>query len=146
MPETEDHIRSKSGAILLVAGVVALFAYGVVFLPWYQGQQPVSQEELEEFDRQLADTSLQLRSMMDSDLSIRQLADERERQESDLGQALALRCLQWTELNESRPTDDSERFQEWACRRYNHYITSGEMLPDEPPGQPGSSASEGNNE
>ncbi len=133
MSETHDPKPNKIGAVLLVVGVAALLAYAGVFLPWYDKQQPVTEEELEDLDRRLADTTLELQTMLDDDLSVRQLADERERENSDLGQALSVRCLQWTDLNDSRQTAETVRFQQWACKRYNHYVTSGELLPDEPP-------------
>jgi hypothetical protein len=120
-------------ALVVCAVLIAVFA---VYLPWRDGQQPVSDSEMLEIDRQMTDTALELQSMLSERLSVKQLAAEQERQDSEIGQALALRCAQWTEVNDARPTEESEAFQEWACKRYNQYVTRGELLPDEPPTLP----------
>ena len=70
--------------------------------------------------------------MIGERLSVQQLSEGRERQESQLGQELSLRCLQWTDLNDSQPSENTLKFQEWACKRFNHYVTTGELLTDEP--------------
>lgn len=119
-------------AATFVAGVLALAAYFVAWLPWYERQQPVSAEEQRELDQQLALTSENLQTMIGERLSVQQLAEERERQDSQLGQELSLRCLQWTDLNDSQPSQNTLKFQEWACKRFNHYVTTGELLTDEP--------------
>lgn len=119
-------------AVAFVVGVVALAAYVVAWLPWYERQQPVSPDEQRELDQQLAVTTQSLQAMIGERLSVQQLSEERERQESQLGQELSLRCLQWTDLNDSQPSENTLKFQEWACKRFNHYVTTGELLTDEP--------------
>ena len=117
---------------MFVAIVIALAGYFVAWQPWYERQQPVSADEQMVLNEQLTATSEDLQSMIGERLSVEQLAEERERQYSQLGQELSLRCLQWTDLNDSQPSENTERFQEWACRRFNHYVTTGELLADEP--------------
>ena len=70
--------------------------------------------------------------MIGERLAVEQLSEERERQDSKLGQELSLRCLQWTDLNDSQPSENTLKFQEWACKRFNHYVATGELLTDEP--------------
>lgn len=120
------------GALAFVCGVLALTAYFVVWLPWYERQQPITAAEQRRLDEQLTTAGENLQAMIDERLSVEQLAEERERQESQLGQELSLRCLQWTDLNDSQPSENTRKFQEWACQRFNHYVTTGELLDDEP--------------
>lgn len=122
----------KLAAFTLAVTMVLVLYFGV-YLPWQEGKQPVSESEMLDMDRQMTETALELQSMLSDRLSVKQLAEEQERQSSDIGQALALRCAQWTEINDARPTEESGVFQDWACQRYNHYVTRGELLPDEPP-------------
>lgn len=124
--------RSPVGALVFVAGVLALAGYFVAWLPWYERQQPVSADEQRELDQKLAVTSENLQVMIGERLSVKQMAEERDRQNSQLGQELSLRCLQWTDLNDSQRSENTRKFQEWACKRFNHYVTTGELLPDEP--------------
>ncbi|MDJ0761315.1 MAG: hypothetical protein QNJ19_18110 [Woeseiaceae bacterium] len=124
--------RSPTGALVFVASVLALAGYFLAWLPWYERQQPVSADEQLELDQQLAVTSENLQLMIGERLSVEQMAEERDRQYSQLGQELSLRCLQWTDLNDSQPSESTKRFQEWACKRFNHYVTTGELLPEEP--------------
>ncbi len=123
--------RSPVAALVFVAAVLALAAYVLVWLPWHEGQQPVSENEQQVLDQQLVVTSENLQLMIEERLSVEQMAEERDRQYSQLGQELSLRCLQWTDLNDSQPSENTKRFQEWACKRFNHYVTTGELLPDE---------------
>ena len=132
MPEKPQKRPSPVGAIVFVVAVLALAAYFVAWQPWYERQQPVSADEQMVLDDQLATASENLQSMIGERLSVEQLAEERERQYSQLGQELSLRCLQWTDLNDSQPSENTRRFQEWSCKRFNHYVTTGELLSDEP--------------
>lgn len=132
MSEPVQKQTGKYPAVTFVAGLLALFVYVVVWLPWREGQQPVSEAEHAILGEQLESTNERLQDMMSERLSTTQLAEERERQSSDLGQELSLRCLQWTDLNDSQPTENTAKYQEWACKRYNHYVTTGELLDDLP--------------
>ena len=132
MPSDTENRRSPIGALLFVAAVLALAGYFVAWLPWYERQQPVSADEQLELDQQLAVSSENLQLMIGERLSVEQLAEERERQYSQLGQELSLRCLQWTDLDDSQPSESTRKFQEWACKRFNHYVATGELLPEEP--------------
>ena len=132
MPSDTENGRSPIGAPIFVAAVLALAGYFVAWLPWYERQQPVSADEQQEFNQKLAVTSENLQLMIEERLSVEQMAEERDRQYSQLGQELSLRCLQWTDLNDSQPSENTRRFQEWACKRFNHYVTTGELLPEEP--------------
>ena len=51
-------------AVAFVVGVVALAAYVVAWLPWYERQQPVSPDEQRELDQQLAVTTQQRNMLM----------------------------------------------------------------------------------
>ena len=134
---------SPAAALVFVAAVLALAAYFVAWLPWYERQQPVSLDEQQELDQQLTLTSENLQLMIGERLSVEQMAEERDRQYSQLGQELSLRCLQWTDLNDSQPSDNTKKFQEWACKRFNHYVTTGELLPEEPEASGASRPTEG---
>lgn len=132
MTKQSSNRTNPRGAAIFVAVVLALAGYVVAWQPWYERQQPVSPDEQQVLDQQLALTSENLQSMIGERLSVEQLAEERERQYSQLGQELSLRCLQWTDLNDSQPSENTLKFQEWACKRFNHYVTTGELLTDEP--------------
>ena len=132
MTKRSSNRANPRGASIFVAVVLALAGYFVAWQPWYERQQPVSPDEQQALDQQLALTSESLQSMIGERLSVEQLAEERERQYSQLGQELSLRCLQWTDLNDSQPSENTLKFQEWACKRFNHYVTTGELLTDEP--------------
>ncbi len=122
--------QNKPAAIAFIAAVILLTAWFVGYKPWYEGQQPVTETEQAEINDQLQQNMQEMQSLITLQLDLSQLAIERERENDATGQALSVRCIQWTDLHESRPTDGTLKNQEYACRRFNHYVTTGEVLPE----------------
>ena len=124
--------QNKPAALGLVAVILLLTAWFVVYVPWLEGQQPVTETEQAEIDSQMQQNMQEMQSLIDLQLDLSQMAIERERENDVTGQALSIRCIQWTDLNDTQPSEQTKKFQEWSCRRFNHYVTTGEVLPEEP--------------
>lgn len=122
--------RNRPAAIALVVAVLSACAWFAVYLPIREMQKPVTEREQAEFDAQMNLTNESLQGMLSEQLSSTRLARERARENDETGQALSIRCIQWTDMLTSRPSAEVERQQEYACRRFNHYVTTGEVLPE----------------
>ena len=109
---------------------ILLDAMGYRWLPAKEREQPASVEEQLQLDRQIADNTLKLDALMTERLSTETLADERERENDATGRALYVRCVQWTDLAGATQTQTAINNQERACRRFSHYVTTGELLPE----------------
>ncbi len=130
MPDDPYNRQNKPAALGLVSVVLLLTAWFVGYVPWYERQQPVTETEQAEIDTQMQQNMEDMQSLITMQLDLSQMAIERERENDATGQALSTRCIQWTDLHESRPTDNTLKNQEYACRRFTHYVTTGEVLPE----------------
>lgn len=128
--------QNKPAAVVFIVAILALTAWFGVYVPHRDGQIPVSETAQAEIDEQMQQNMEEMQSLISLQLDLSQLAIERERENDANGQALSIRCIQWTDLNDTRPNEQTQRYQEWACRRFNHYVTTGEILPEEPDGLP----------
>ncbi len=128
--------QNKPAAVSLVVAVVALTGWFAVYKPWHEAQQPVTETEQAEIDGQMQQNMEEMQSLINLQLDLSQMAIERERKNDVTGQALSIRCIQWTDLNDTQPSEQTKIYQEWSCQRFNHYVTTGEVLPEEPDGLP----------
>jgi len=123
--------RNRPLAVIVIVATLALAGLVLVYLPAKERQQPVSPDEQVQLSRQIQINSEALNAMMTEKLSTESLVDERARENDDTGRALYVRCVQWTDLADATQTDSALKNQELACRRYSHYVATGELL-DEP--------------
>ncbi|MEM1173990.1 MAG: hypothetical protein AAGA33_06615 [Pseudomonadota bacterium] len=124
--------QNRPAAAALVVVVLSLTAWFAVYVPWRDGQEPVTETEQAEIDSQMQQNMEEMQSLINLQLDLSQMAIERERKNDVTGQALSIRCIQWTDLNNTQPSDQTRKYQEWSCQRFNHYVLTGEVLPEEP--------------
>ncbi len=109
--------------VTIIAAIVL-----VVVLEW-RGEQPVTPQETEDVVLQ-GDLNMQsMQETLTDQINSLPPSEARERIESDTGQALSRRCIQWTEVEEKDPSDENRENRERACREFRDYVDNG-TLPD----------------
>lgn len=112
----------------LTAAVALSLAGGFAY--WrYERQTPVDAAALENLDRSLAATSLEITGRLTADIDGRQPTAQKERAESETGVGLYRLCLTWAEFHGNHPGDDTLDNRDRACEDYRRYIDTGELPP-----------------
>ena len=115
--------------VLTVAGAALILAGGFGYW-WYDRQTPVDAEALDDLNRSLAATSLDITERLTTDIDARQLAEQKERAESETGVGLYTLCTAWAEFHSNHPGDDTLENRDRACDDYRRYVDTGELPPD----------------
>ncbi len=116
--------------IAIAAAVAALLLAVGFALWWYDRQAPVDAEAMEDLNRSLAATSMDLTERLATDIDARQLAAEKERAESETGVGLYNLCTTWAEFHSNHPGEGTLENRDRACGDYRRYVTTGELPPD----------------
>ena len=121
-------LRKPTAIGLAIVAVLASIAL-VAVLEW-RGQQPVTIEETEDVASQGDLNMLDMQQTLTDQINSLPRSAAQERMESETGMALSRLCIQWTELTENHPTDESLENRDEACREYRDYVENG-TLPNE---------------
>ncbi len=115
-----------------IATIIAAIAL-VIVLEW-RGEQPVTPEETEDVVQQ-GDLNMQsMQETLTDQINSLPPSAAQQRMESDTGLALSRLCIQWTELQDSHPSDENLENRERACGELRNYVENG-TLPDERPSE-----------
>ncbi len=120
-----------------ITAIIAAIAL-VVVMEW-RDDQPVSADETEDVVLQ-GDLNMQrMQETLTDQINSRPPSEAQQRMESETGLALSRRCIQWTELQESVPSDEHRENRDRACEEFRDYVETGALpvedsgseLPDE---------------
>ena len=95
----------------------------------YDRQAPVDAAALEELNRSLAATSVDITERLTTDIDARQLAEQKQRAESETGVGLYNLCTTWAEFHSNHPGDGTLENRDRACGEYRRYVNTGELPP-----------------
>ena len=120
-------MANRSHRQLLVAVLlIVVLAAGILVYSYVDGRRPVDATEAEAMSEQLqVNTNLMQEDLAGQIQDQHLSSDERERMDSATGQALANRCLKWTDLYDSHPTDSNKDGREEACEAYHDFVATG---------------------
>ena len=122
--------NSAARNIAFAAVAAALLLAGGFAWWWHDRRAPVDAEALDDLSRSLAATNLDITEQLTSDIDARQLAEEKERAESETGVGLYNLCTTWAEFHSNHPSDDTLENRDRACGDYRRYVSTGELPPD----------------
>ena len=107
--------------VTIIAAIVL-----VVVLEW-RGNQPVTPEETEDVAQQ-GDLNMQnMQDTLTDQINSLPPSEAQQRLESGTGLALSRLCIEWTELQESHPSDEHLENRERACREFQDYVDNGTL-------------------
>ena len=112
--------------IIIAGGLVVTLAAAAA---WYliDRQRPVDDESQQALDQQMLSATIDLQEQLTGDIDERQLVEEIQRADSEVGLKLLGLCNAWIEFHENHPDDTTLENRERACGDYRRYIASGEL-------------------
>ncbi len=120
-------MRKPTAIGVAIAAMIASIAL-VVVLEW-RGEQPASADETELVELMGDINMQQMQENLTDQINSLPPSETQQRMESETGQALYSRCVQWTELHENFPSDENRESRDKACGDLRNYVETG-TLPD----------------